>query len=233
MRADPLERVALKVLDGRELRGARLDAALADLRKELGGKERYPDFVHRLQSEQARVFGARYAGEVGALAPHAARITDKMPHNFERLGLIALLLPKARVIHCRRDPRDTCVSCYMQHFQDRHAYNRDLRALGLYYRQYERLMAHWRAVLPHPPLEVQLELCGALAKMAAGAFPGARVSGAEGGARVEVKATYLEGLLRHALSLGKDCKVVAPESAVAEYRKIAQRIAEAHGEPRA
>ena len=130
---------------------------IADLHKELGGEGRYPDFVHRLQPEQARTFGARYAGEVGALAPHAARITDKMPHNFERLGLIALLLPKARVIHCRRDPRDTCVSCYMQQFQDRHAYNRDLRALGLYYRQYERLMAHWRAVLPHPPLEVRYE----------------------------------------------------------------------------
>jgi len=85
----------------------------------------------------------------------------------------------------------------------------------------------------HPPLEVSLELCGALAQTAAGAFPGARVSRAEGGARVEVKATYLEGLLRHVLSLGKDCKVVAPETAVEEYRKIAQRIADAHGEARA
>jgi hypothetical protein len=80
-----------------------------------------------------------------------------MPHNFERLGLIALLLPNARVIHCRRDPRDTCVSCYMHQFQDQHAYNRDLRALGFYYRQYERLMAYWREALPNPPLEIQYE----------------------------------------------------------------------------
>ena len=82
----------------------------------------------------------------------------------------------------------------------------------------------------HPPLEVTLELSGALAKMAAGAFPGGKVSRADGGARVEVQATHLEELLRYALSLGKDCKVAAPERAVAEYRKMAQRILDAHAE---
>ena len=129
----------------------------ADLRKEAGVEERYPELARRIGPDLAERFGARYVEEVAALAPEAARITDKMPHNYERLGLIALLLPNARVIHCRRDPRDTCVSCYMHQFQDQHAYNRDLRALGLYYRQYERLMAHWREVLPRPPLEIQYE----------------------------------------------------------------------------
>lgn len=82
----------------------------------------------------------------------------------------------------------------------------------------------------HPPLPVTLELSGGLAKMASGAFPGAKVSRTDGGARVEVRATHLEGLLRHALSLGKDCAVVAPERAVAEYLKMAQRILDAHAE---
>jgi len=85
----------------------------------------------------------------------------------------------------------------------------------------------------HPPLHVTLELTGALAKMAGGAFPGGKVTRADGGARVEVKATYLDGLLRHALSLGKDCRVVAPDSAVAEFQRMAQRILDAHGEAHA
>ena len=85
----------------------------------------------------------------------------------------------------------------------------------------------------HPPLAVTLELRGGLSKMAGGAFPGAQVSRSEGGARVEVKATYLEGLLRHALSLGRDCQVVAPARAVEEYRQMAQRILDAHVEAKA
>ncbi|MDF2763836.1 MAG: hypothetical protein K0S81_830 [Rhodospirillales bacterium] len=127
------------------------------LRKAAGAQKRFPEFIPQIGPDLARSFGARYVAEVAALAPSAARVTDKMPHNFELLGVIALLLPNARVIHCRRDPRDTCVSCYMHQFQDRHAYNRDLRALGLYYRQYVRLMAHWRAALPNPPLEIRYE----------------------------------------------------------------------------
>jgi proteasome accessory factor B len=83
----------------------------------------------------------------------------------------------------------------------------------------------------HPPLEVTLELCGALAKMAAGAFPGGKVSRADGGgAQVQVQATCLEELLRHAIALGKDCKVLSPDQAVTEYRKMAQRVLDAHAE---
>jgi len=85
----------------------------------------------------------------------------------------------------------------------------------------------------HPPVEVTLELCGALAKMAAGAFPGGKVSRTDGGARVQLQATHLEELLRYALSLGKDCKVMAPEQAVAEYRKMAQRVLDAHADAHA
>ncbi|MBI1384982.1 MAG: tetratricopeptide repeat protein [Rhizobiales bacterium] len=83
-----------------------------------------------------------------ANAPGATRLADKTPQNFEHLGLVALLFPNARIIHCRRDARDTCLSIYMHAFRDSHAYGDDLVALARYYRDYERLMAHWRAVLP-------------------------------------------------------------------------------------
>lgn len=81
-------------------------------------------------------------------APTAHRIIDKMPHNFELIGLLTLLFPNARIIHCRRDAIDNCVSCYVLPFSQSHGYNADLRALGLYYREYDRLMRHWNEVFP-------------------------------------------------------------------------------------
>ncbi|PBB98241.1 sulfotransferase [Mesorhizobium sp. WSM3862] len=79
-------------------------------------------------------------------APTARRIIDKMPHNFELVGLLSLLFPKARIIHCRRDAIDNCVSCYVLPFSSTHGYNTDLQTLGLYYREYDRLMRHWNEV---------------------------------------------------------------------------------------
>ncbi len=91
------------------------------------------------------------------LAPGRRRIVDKMPHNFERLWLIALLFPGARVIHARRSPLDTCLSCYFTPFTEPHGYRNDLAVLGRYYRAYRELMEHWRRVLPLRFLEVQYE----------------------------------------------------------------------------
>ncbi len=88
----------------------------------------------------------------------AERITDKLPHNFELLGLIAMLFPRAKIIHCRRNPLDTCVSCFLTPLSEEHAYTHDLSALGEYYRDYAALMDYWRAVLPMPILDVDYEL---------------------------------------------------------------------------
>ncbi|RUZ72292.1 sulfotransferase family protein [Mesorhizobium sp. M7A.F.Ca.US.006.01.1.1] len=82
-------------------------------------------------------------------APTASRIVDKMPHNFELIGLIGLLFPNARIVHCRRDAIDNCVSCFVLRFGEGHSYNTDLRTLGLYYREYDRLMQHWNKVFPN------------------------------------------------------------------------------------
>ncbi|MBZ9844342.1 tetratricopeptide repeat-containing sulfotransferase family protein [Mesorhizobium sp. CA5] len=81
-------------------------------------------------------------------APDSLRIVDKMPHNFELIGLIGILFPNARIIHCRRDAIDNCVSCFVLQFNEAHNYSADLRTLGLYYREYDRLMRHWKKVLP-------------------------------------------------------------------------------------
>jgi tetratricopeptide (TPR) repeat protein len=91
---------------------------------------------------------ADYLAELRGVAPAAARVTDKLPYNFLWIGLIHLALPNARIIHCRRHPVDTCLSIYFAHFARRATFGSDRGDLACEYRQYERLMAHWRAVLP-------------------------------------------------------------------------------------
>jgi hypothetical protein len=108
----------------------------------------FPQSIRGVPAKSIREVGSRYVGSIGRGAGKALRVVNKMPHNFEYLGLIALALSKAKIIHCRRDPLDNCLSCFMQSFNESHAYNRDLETLGLYYRQYHRLMEHWKAVLP-------------------------------------------------------------------------------------
>ena len=83
--------------------------------------------------------------------------TDKMPNNYWHLGLIRMMFPSSKIIHCIRDPRDNCLSCYFQNFAGQHPYADDLFNLGMYYRQYEKLMRHWRAVLDIQMLDVRYE----------------------------------------------------------------------------
>jgi len=93
--------------------------------------------------------GAFYLQSIRRLDDSAARVTDKMPANFLHLGLIARLFPAARIIHCRRQPVDTCLSCFQQNFRAADlSWSCDLSDLGHFYCQYDRLMAHWREVLP-------------------------------------------------------------------------------------
>lgn len=119
--------------------------------------EEYPACLDRLTIDQADGLAQVYIDPLAAMDPAARRVTDKMPLNFMHLGLVALLLPQARVIHCRRDPRDTCLSCYLTHFTAGHEFTHDLAHLGHAYRQYDRLMRHWKSMLDLPMLEVQYE----------------------------------------------------------------------------
>ncbi len=113
----------------------------------------YPDFVPALDGGPLRQIGARYLALVRAIAakrgrPDAERITDKMPSNYYFAGLIHLALPNAKIIHTIRDPVDTCISCFSKLFSAEQNHTYDLGELGRYYQRYERLMAHWRRVLP-------------------------------------------------------------------------------------
>jgi len=108
--------------------------------------------------KEARNYIRAMKGLVPGGADHIERITDKMPHNFLHLAVIDAVFPQAHVIHCVRDPRDTCLSCYMLEFQGMmHAYTRDLTNLGAFYNDYAKLMDHWKQVLQIPILEVGYE----------------------------------------------------------------------------
>jgi Sulfotransferase family len=91
---------------------------------------------------------AEYLRVLQQRSAEAKRVLDKMPTNFLYLALIHAALPEARIICMRRDPIDTCLSIYFQNLGSPHHYANDLEDLAHYYRQYLRLMRHWRSVLP-------------------------------------------------------------------------------------
>ena len=137
---------------------------LADLRRLAGGLNKlsptgreFPDGVADLGPKDLHRLGRTYWEAVRRRAPEAPHVTDKAPGNFRYLGLIHLMLPRARIIHCVRNPVDTCLSCYKLLFVSGQNFSYDLVELGRYHRLYARLMDHWRAVMPGRILDVRYE----------------------------------------------------------------------------
>ncbi len=127
------------------------------VREGQAGKD-FPAGFAALPPDRLRQLGAAYAARLTAIAPKARRVVDKQPYNFLQVGLIHLALPDARIIHVKRDPLDTCFSCYSLMFAGDVGFVYDLGELGRYYKAYEALMDHWREVLPEGAmLEVQYE----------------------------------------------------------------------------
>ena len=122
-----------------------------------GTGRQYPHGVPALGATQMAELRNIYLARLDQLSTSAVRVTDKLPFNFMHLGLIALLFPAGKIIHCSRHPLDTCLSCYFTGFAQEIGFASDLRSLGRYYLDYRKLMAHWRAVLPIPMLEVRYE----------------------------------------------------------------------------
>jgi hypothetical protein len=114
----------------------------------LVGQTGYPEILSDLTGARLTRLGRAYREQMAALAPGRRRVTDKTPANFLHAGLIHLMAPNARIIHCRRDPRDTCLSCYTTLFASGQRFAYDLADLGTYHRSYAGLMDHWRALLP-------------------------------------------------------------------------------------
>lgn len=123
-----------------------------------GQRPGFPEHLAGLTRETAAAWGADYVARLRRRAPSARRITDKMPANYLALGLIPLMLPDARIIHVKRDPVDTCLSCFTRLFNRHQDATYHLHELGRHYANYARLMQQWRAVLPAPTfMDVQYE----------------------------------------------------------------------------
>jgi hypothetical protein len=125
-------------------------------RQRIGGKT-YPEAVRGFSREAFAGIGQRYARETSRYRAGKPRFIDKMPNNFALVGLLQLAMPNARFINARRDPRDTCLSCYKQLFARGQSFTYDLMELGDYYIEYQRMVDHWHEVLPGRLLDVQYE----------------------------------------------------------------------------
>jgi Tfp pilus assembly protein PilF len=139
--------------------GAGERAALGNAFAALGGGYDTPDAVRRIAALDEPTLDAaaeRYLADLHALAPDKSRIVDKMPGNFLYLGLVGLMLPGARIIHCVRDPRDIGLSIFTFRFHGVHPYAHDLADLGWTIAEQSRLMEHWKRALPNPILTVKL-----------------------------------------------------------------------------
>jgi hypothetical protein len=108
----------------------------------------FPECVQGVSPGALRELGATHVGRLQGFSASAARVTDKTLQNSRFAGLIHLTLPDARLIYVRRDPVETCLSCFSILFTQGMHYTYDLAELGRYCRAYRRLMAHWRAALP-------------------------------------------------------------------------------------
>jgi tetratricopeptide (TPR) repeat protein len=102
----------------------------------------------RLDEPTRKKLADSYLRVLESYSPDALRIVDKAPVNADHLGLIHSIFPNARIIYMQRDPIDTCLSCYFQHFSLAMGFATDLSDLAHYYREHRRLVAHWRRVLP-------------------------------------------------------------------------------------
>ncbi len=117
----------------------------------------YPAGISSCSAAAVQSMAASYLSSLESPGASAAHVTDKLPTNFLHVGFIHLLFPAARIVHCRRDVRDTSLSYYFQNFSGSDVSVRDLESLGDYVEDYQRLMAHWNAVLPGRLIAVDYE----------------------------------------------------------------------------
>ena len=104
--------------------------------------------IAKITPAQMEIVAKKYLNALTTTSGNATRITDKLLTNYFFVGLIHLLFPKAKIIHTRRDPVDTCLSGFTKLFKDEMPHSYDLGELGRYYLKYSELMEHWEEVLP-------------------------------------------------------------------------------------
>ncbi|MCY7295039.1 tetratricopeptide repeat-containing sulfotransferase family protein [Alteromonas sp. a30] len=122
-----------------------------------GHKNQYPEVLHQLDANYFARFGEQFLEETQIYRKQAPLFIDKMPNNFLHIGLIKLILPKAKIIDARRDPMACCFSGFKQLFGEGQEFSYSLENIGRYYQAYLKLMQHWDEVLPGAVLRVQHE----------------------------------------------------------------------------
>ncbi|GAC1675016.1 MAG: tetratricopeptide repeat protein [Steroidobacteraceae bacterium] len=105
----------------------------------------FPESLASLSAERLEAFAASYRAELARVSNDARYVIDKRPDNFLHIGLIKSLFPDARIVHTIRDPLDNCLSIYFLHLDQHMSYALDLMDIGHYFREYRRLMAHWKS----------------------------------------------------------------------------------------
>lgn len=117
----------------------------------------WPECLRAITSKDVSNMAEEYLGALQGRASAGLRVIDKMPQNFIHAGLAAILFPNAVLIHCMRDPMDTCLSIFFQIFPRGIDFAYDLTELGQYYQSYQRLMSHWHEVLGERLIRVSYE----------------------------------------------------------------------------
>lgn len=117
----------------------------------------FPQWVGGYTQADWRELGQRYLLQTQRWRQDRPISTDKLPDNFLYVGAILRALPAARVVFCDRDPRDVMLSCYQQYFAKGQAFSYDLEDIRAYWRDYQRLLAHWESLFPQQCLRIQYE----------------------------------------------------------------------------
>jgi tetratricopeptide (TPR) repeat protein len=118
---------------------------------------KYPANLSELDTDYFQRFGQQFINDTQVYRAGAPFFIDKMPNNFLHIGLIRLILPRAKIIDARRHPMSCCFSGFKQLFGEGQDFSYSQEDVGRYYRDYEKLMAHWDEVLPGFVLRVQHE----------------------------------------------------------------------------
>jgi tetratricopeptide (TPR) repeat protein len=124
-----------------------------------GGKHKlsYPESLWNFEREELLAYGKSYLDSTAVYRTDKPFFIDKLPTNFDKIGLLQLILPQAIIIDARRHPLDCGLSCFKQHFASGHQFSYSLPNIGHYYNDYLRLMDHWDSVLPQKVFCVQYE----------------------------------------------------------------------------
>jgi tetratricopeptide (TPR) repeat protein len=127
----------------------------------MGTRRSFPDCIDDMGAEESRRFAGKHLEELRSYAPDAQRIVDKLPHNFEHVGLIKLLFRNAKILHLKREPRDVAMSNYFVDYAAKFGgmgFAYDLSWIGEQLVDHQRLMDHWESVFPGEILDVDYDL---------------------------------------------------------------------------